>query len=68
MTYTGPLLNHAARVKSHAAGGQVLVDRVSWEHYVDGCDSMVVSADCLGSHLFKGLKEPVEVYQIYFEV
>jgi len=58
--YFGPLLNHAARVKSHAAGGQVLVDSCSWEQV----DHPLIRADFMGSQRFKGLKEPLGIYQV----
>jgi class 3 adenylate cyclase len=64
--HTGPLLNHAARVKAHAAGGQVLVDSHTWEQ-VNNVNN-TLRADCMGSHQFKGMKEELSIFQVSQEV
>ena len=62
--HTGPLLNHAARVKQHAAGGQVLVDSQSCAQVTD----LSLRAVFIGSHKFKGMKESLDIYQMTQEV
>jgi class 3 adenylate cyclase len=62
--HTGPLLNHAARVKALAAGGQVLMDKPSWEQ----TDNPFLLADCIGSHQLKGMKAEMCIYQVSQQV
>jgi len=64
--YFGPLLNLAARIKSEAAGGQVLVDSGTWKA-VEGTGASILGIS-IGMVLFKGIQEPVQVFQVALEV
>ena len=54
-------MNHAARVKSKAAGGQVVVSNDTW----NACTKKdnFVELD-LGECILKGVEEPINLFQI----
>jgi hypothetical protein len=64
--YSGPLLNLAARIKSRAAGGQVLVNADAWEEVKDRGDS--VSGLDLGEMDLKGMGGGMHLFQVTKEV
>jgi class 3 adenylate cyclase len=66
----GPLLNHAARILSKAAGGQVLVDSPTWEaiQMEFGGSTGTLMAVHLGEFTLKGVEDTVCLYQVSDEV
>ena len=58
---SGPILNHAARVKSKASAGQVVVSDKTW----DACTKQddYVELD-LGTSALKGVEKPIHLFQI----
>mmetsp|Transcript_5163 Transcript_5163/g.9384 ORF Transcript_5163/g.9384 Transcript_5163/m.9384 type:complete len:728 (-) Transcript_5163:204-2387(-) len=64
--YFGPLLNHAARILSKAAGGQVLVDSPTWEaiQVEFGGSTGTLMAVHLGEFTLKGVEDTVCLYQV----
>jgi len=58
--YHGPALNRAARLMGAGHGGQVLVSRVTSE-LIRGSGVELLD---LGSHEFRGLAEPEQVFQV----
>jgi len=60
--YFGPLLNLAARIKSEAAGGQVLVDSGTWKA-VQGTGAPILGIS-IDTVLLKGIQDPIQVFQV----
>ena len=59
--FSGPILNHAARVKSKASAGQVVLSNKTWEACTKQDDFVEVD---LGTFGLKGVEEAIHLFQI----
>mmetsp|Transcript_28503 Transcript_28503/g.80429 ORF Transcript_28503/g.80429 Transcript_28503/m.80429 type:complete len:495 (-) Transcript_28503:268-1752(-) len=67
--YFGPLLNHAARIKSKAAGGQVVVNSavlagLGSDVTEDSVEPLAFTVTSLGKFDMKGMQAPVELFLV----